>query len=139
MALWLFFFFQAEDGIRDDLVTGVQTCALPISASPNTEVEFVVLVAPERLVEQADASKHVRRERAEREGVRLDSRRPVAGARPTNAEHAGDPAEKAAVAGEDAVEADPAERRVHRARDGTPERRSTPRDDHAADHQRTGP
>src|SRR5207244_4847593 len=23
-------FFQAEDGIRDDLVTGVQTCALPI-------------------------------------------------------------------------------------------------------------
>src|SRR5258708_40134567 len=27
----MFFFFQAEDGIRDDLVTGVQTCALPIS------------------------------------------------------------------------------------------------------------
>src|SRR5438552_14559330 len=26
----LSFFFQAEDGIRDDLVTGVQTCALPI-------------------------------------------------------------------------------------------------------------
>ena len=25
-----FFFFQAVDGIRDDLVTGVQTCALPI-------------------------------------------------------------------------------------------------------------
>src|SRR5207244_6290986 len=25
------FFSQAEDGIRDDLVTGVQTCALPIS------------------------------------------------------------------------------------------------------------
>src|SRR5258708_14821110 len=33
-SLWIaicFFFFQAEDGIRDDLVTGVQTCALPIS------------------------------------------------------------------------------------------------------------
>src|SRR5215510_12160687 len=28
------FFFQAEDGIRDGHVTGVQTCALPISASP---------------------------------------------------------------------------------------------------------
>src|SRR5438552_7248145 len=29
--MWSFvFFFQAEDGIRDDLVTGVQTCALPI-------------------------------------------------------------------------------------------------------------
>src|SRR2546425_5473470 len=28
----VFFFFQAEDGIRYKLVTGVQTCALPISA-----------------------------------------------------------------------------------------------------------
>src|SRR5699024_11333048 len=28
---FLFFFFQAEDGIRDRNVTGVQTCALPIS------------------------------------------------------------------------------------------------------------
>src|SRR5438552_9036020 len=31
-----FFFFQAEDGIRDDLVTGVQTCALPILDCPAT-------------------------------------------------------------------------------------------------------
>src|SRR6266581_4970100 len=30
-AFWLGFFFQAEDGIRDGRVTGVQTCALPIS------------------------------------------------------------------------------------------------------------
>src|SRR2546430_11034112 len=30
MAHELFFFFQAEDGIRDLTVTGVQTCALPI-------------------------------------------------------------------------------------------------------------
>src|SRR5690606_41122760 len=29
------FFFQAEDGIRDFHVTGVQTCALPISAAPD--------------------------------------------------------------------------------------------------------
>src|SRR3989440_8056546 len=28
--LFFFFFFQAEDGIRDLIVTGVQTCALPI-------------------------------------------------------------------------------------------------------------
>ena len=28
--LVFFFFFQAEDGIRDYKVTGVQTCALPI-------------------------------------------------------------------------------------------------------------
>src|SRR5699024_11942771 len=30
--LFCFFFFQAEDGIRDRNVTGVQTCALPISS-----------------------------------------------------------------------------------------------------------
>src|SRR6266568_5832852 len=30
MCCFLFFFFQAEDGIRDGTVTGVQTCALPI-------------------------------------------------------------------------------------------------------------
>src|SRR5690349_23690354 len=32
-----FFFFQAEDGIRDLYVTGVQTCALPISDGRRTE------------------------------------------------------------------------------------------------------
>src|SRR2546426_3030951 len=37
-----FFFFQAEDGIRDYKVTGVQTCALPISAfSPEANLVFV--------------------------------------------------------------------------------------------------
>src|SRR5438105_10505746 len=30
LLLVILFFFQAEDGIRDPLVTGVQTCALPI-------------------------------------------------------------------------------------------------------------
>src|SRR5256884_7381841 len=30
--MFVFFFFQAEDGIRDVAVTGVQTCALPIYA-----------------------------------------------------------------------------------------------------------
>src|SRR5438309_5145275 len=35
LVICLFFFFQAEDGIRDGTVTGVQTCALPIwSRSP---------------------------------------------------------------------------------------------------------
>src|SRR5207249_6676512 len=33
----VFFFFQAEDGVRDRNVTGVQTCALPISRSAPTE------------------------------------------------------------------------------------------------------
>src|SRR2546427_2636039 len=40
--LWVYtyclyiFFFQAEDGIRDLTVTGVQTCALPISTTPGS-------------------------------------------------------------------------------------------------------
>src|SRR5258708_31394957 len=38
------FFFQAEDGIRDDLVTGVQTCALPILARGNAQ--FVARPGP---------------------------------------------------------------------------------------------
>src|SRR5207249_5580071 len=33
----IFFFFQAEDGIRDRNVTGVQTCALPISLAGRVE------------------------------------------------------------------------------------------------------
>src|SRR2546422_8670560 len=33
----IFFFFQAEDGIRDVAVTGVQTCALPIYRGPGLE------------------------------------------------------------------------------------------------------
>ena len=43
----LFFFFQAEDGIRDHCVTGVQTCALPIykpavmASEPIGEMQFV--------------------------------------------------------------------------------------------------
>src|SRR5258708_2431041 len=36
----MLFFFQAEDGIRDDLVTGVQTCALPISMCGTTAIHF---------------------------------------------------------------------------------------------------
>ena len=40
-----FFFFQAEDGIRDRLVTGVQTCALPI-LHINSIVLMVSMEAP---------------------------------------------------------------------------------------------
>src|SRR5690606_30008645 len=42
-AFFVFFFFQAEDGIRDFHVTGVQTCALPISVVDGRMV-FEVLV-----------------------------------------------------------------------------------------------
>src|SRR5437763_10680610 len=35
-----FFFFQAEDGIRDTSVTGVQTCALPILLTNAGQVQY---------------------------------------------------------------------------------------------------
>ena len=47
MCGWFFFFFQAEDGIRDIGVTGVQTCALPIYGaeySRNSELEFYIFM-----------------------------------------------------------------------------------------------
>ena len=40
------FFFQAEDGIRDISVTGVQTCALPISKQAISVIEFGGQLAP---------------------------------------------------------------------------------------------
>src|SRR6267154_3246732 len=46
MRIWVFFFFQAEDGIRDGRVTGVQTCALPISC------EFAALAEAPRFEPQ---------------------------------------------------------------------------------------
>src|SRR2546422_10121017 len=47
-----FFFFQAEDGIRDVAVTGVQTCALPISTE-----RFLVPPEPETFLwEQMDGN-----------------------------------------------------------------------------------
>src|SRR5258707_10629517 len=40
-----FFFFQAEDGIRDIGVTGVQTCALPISTRNNTGQSSITIAS----------------------------------------------------------------------------------------------
>src|SRR5205085_8534446 len=58
-----FFFFQAEDGIRDLTVTGVQTCALPISdpappvfAEVRAEVEAGVPGALAKLQALAEAN-----------------------------------------------------------------------------------
>src|SRR2546430_9372324 len=42
--LLFFFFFQAEDGIRDLTVTGVQTCALPISLEHRAVADVVAAV-----------------------------------------------------------------------------------------------
>src|SRR5205807_6956342 len=50
--LWtksFFFFFQAEDGIRDYKVTGVQTCALPISSGPFIKINSTAI--PDNLFE----------------------------------------------------------------------------------------
>src|SRR6267378_7015726 len=48
-----FFFFQAEDGIRDLYVTGVQTCALPISDEAGDPAEALE-ARPAPLDRQAD-------------------------------------------------------------------------------------
>src|SRR5699024_11257661 len=53
--------FQAEDGIRDRNVTGVQTCALPISGSVVTRDDAVKIRAEEgRRIERTDVSPFVR-------------------------------------------------------------------------------
>src|SRR6266511_5587833 len=57
MLFIVFFFFQAEDGIRDFHVTGVQTCALPISK------EFALLelfvLHPGRVLDRTTITAHV--------------------------------------------------------------------------------
>src|SRR5256885_10812174 len=54
--LFFFFFFQAEDGIRDYKVTGVQTCALPILASVAPGLPLSLGIRPEYLaLASADA------------------------------------------------------------------------------------
>src|SRR2546426_4100518 len=54
-----FFFFQAEDGIRDVAMTGVQTCALPILARAAGNLE-------RRLVELQDVPEALARAELER-------------------------------------------------------------------------
>src|SRR2546421_9482286 len=49
LVLCFFFFFQAEDGIRDLIVTGVQTCALPISVDALGSVHRAVAGLEPRL------------------------------------------------------------------------------------------
>src|SRR2546430_7611585 len=49
------FFFQAEDGIRDLTVTGVQTCALPIYWRPGRDAWGGPVVHPRRRVQSDPA------------------------------------------------------------------------------------
>src|SRR5438093_13723037 len=50
VVVFIFFFFQAEDGIRDWSVTGVQTCALPIWLAfvPVTDAKANLIPLPQR-------------------------------------------------------------------------------------------
>src|SRR5205823_11621903 len=52
----LLFFFQAEDGIRDKLVTGVQTCALPIYRAHDPAAHRTLLRAEYMLDASADSA-----------------------------------------------------------------------------------
>src|SRR5437588_970832 len=63
MLCFFFFFFQAEDGIRDHCVTGVQTCALPIftaitcgCTAASTKKPFALLFARRRIIAIASAA-----------------------------------------------------------------------------------
>ena len=49
-----FFFFQAEDGIRDRLVTGVQTCALPISGFSELFKNRWCILTPSKKAQEKD-------------------------------------------------------------------------------------
>src|SRR2546430_12738981 len=76
MVLCCFFFFQAEDGIRDLTVTGVQTCALPILI-PRTASFGVAQCGPDEgvadLLARADAMLyHAKSEGRDRVEVRSE-------------------------------------------------------------------
>src|SRR2546422_7540701 len=65
MILRFFFFFQAEDGIRDVAVTGVQTCALPISPTHSW-------------IRGLDIERRAGRDRRRRDAGRTPGRAPLA-------------------------------------------------------------
>src|SRR5256885_7139212 len=64
------FFFQAEDGIRDYKVTGVQTCALPISGAP-VDAQRLIQVehGPADVIDQAPKAGVLKRRQREEDLV----------------------------------------------------------------------
>src|SRR5207253_4719134 len=78
LIIFTFFFFQAEDGIRDGHVTGVQTCALPISPQPTIPTRAGVFTRPPRAsarARRASAVRHRARVRRSRPARRAATRR----------------------------------------------------------------
>src|SRR6266513_5659747 len=69
-----FFFFRAEDGIRDRNVTGVQTCALPICDAGDRSAVSELAVRPRRL--RHSVASPGRRSEERRGGKECRSRRP---------------------------------------------------------------
>src|SRR5690349_23040121 len=60
--VFVFFFFQAEDGIRDLYVTGVQTCALPISVDCGAAAHDALACAAEIGLDVVVIDHHLMRE-----------------------------------------------------------------------------
>src|SRR5690349_23652517 len=75
MSVCFFFFFQAEDGIRDLYVTGVQTCALPIYLRGERAVGVVLARGHERGLRAGDDRARVELPRSEEHTSELQSRR----------------------------------------------------------------
>src|SRR5690348_5842939 len=61
---------EAEDGIRDGRVTGVQTCALPISAAPVAVVEEPAVEEPEPVAVAAEEPAAAEEEKPKRRAIR---------------------------------------------------------------------
>src|SRR5205823_11520196 len=71
---FFFFFFQAEDGIRDKLVTGVQTCALPICQPSSTRIRGELGWRPQVSLEDGLAAQWSWRSEERRVGKECRSR-----------------------------------------------------------------
>src|SRR5207245_7521162 len=63
LCAFFIFFFQAEDGIRDATVTGVQTCALPISRGDRRRRRSARARAPDARARRRPAGDAVPRQR----------------------------------------------------------------------------
>src|SRR2546429_624922 len=76
----IFFFFQAEDGIRDVAVTGVQTCALPISGGLRSNeqpgIGSCVGLVPTNALGSRNATGRISREQTSERIVAVWGKRP---------------------------------------------------------------